>query len=617
MSLEAEVLQQVDSLRLYLTWSEIALEVGFALLITLAIASIWWFVACALGWMMGGSLKREHLRVKWQWVLWITIPLAYLVLELFRDLNLEVWPNWHPTPNHEAEASLALLAICMFAFFRISSTVIQSFCRTRLVVIAWGHIFLAVIAVLALGVHGVRLFRNYQHPAQGIAASRLPDVYLITIDAFRAEDTSAYGYYRQTTPNLEKFARRSFTFDDFIANANFTNSATSTIETGKLPWSTRVFQQGGFLRGENQEQTLAAALKQRGYYTASVASNYLASPFHHRTLEGYDAVQYTAPLGINGLRLRALNLIGLDTQATFSLSLVRGANSLASYLDRVIWPERYPLPAEAVFSRAIELMERNGNSHPTFLWSHIYPPHDPYWVPPAYRHRFVQVQTPYKYMVPEREGQGPGVSVEQLRASYDEMIAYSDHCVGEFLDWLDKTGRLDGAIVIVSADHGEYFDHNRLSHGSPDLYNGVVHVPLLIHLPGQKQGEHVEQIAQQADLLPTVLDLISAPLPSWAEGTSLRQALEHNVMPQRYIFSMNLEPARIFDPITKGTIAVMDDDFKFVRYLESGNELLFRYKTDAGEEHNLIATEPEVAKRMRGVLLNKLQEVNRKPIDLR
>jgi arylsulfatase A-like enzyme len=617
LSLEAEVLQQIDSLRLYLAWREIALEVGFALLVTLAIASTWWFVAGALGRVARSGLRSEHLRIKLQWVLWITVPLVYLALELFRDFNLEVLPNWHPTPNHEVLGGLVLLGICIFGFFGISSLTIQSFCRTRLVPIAWAHILLAVIAVLALWVHGVRLFRNYQHPAQGIVASRLPDVYLITIDALRAEDTSAYGYYRQTTPNLEKFARRSFTFDNFFANANFTNPATSTIETGKLPWTDRVFQQGGFLRDENQEQNLAAALKQRGYYTASVVSNFLASPFHHRTLESYDAVQYTAPLGLNGLRLRGLNLIGLNTQATLSLSLIRGVNSLASYLDRVLWPERYPLPAEAVFSRATELMERNGNSHPTFIWSHIYPPHDPYWVPPAYRNRFApSTITSYKYMVPEREKQGPGVSVEQLRASYDEMIAYSDHCLGEFLDWLDRTGRLDGAIVIVSADHGEFFDHNRLSHGSPDLYNGVVHVPLLIHLPGQKQGERIEQVAQQADLLPTILDLISAPPPSWGDGTSLRPALEHSVIQKRYIFTMNLETNRIFDPITKGTVAVIDDDFKFVRYLDSGKELLFRYKTDAAEEHNLLATEPEVAKRMRDVLLNKIQEVNQKPINL-
>lgn len=82
-------------------------------------------------------------------------------------------------------------------------------------------------------------------------------------------------------------------------------------------------------------------------------------------------------------------------------------------------------------------------------------------------------------------------------------------------------------------------------------------------------------------------------------------------MGDRYIFSMNLEPNRIFNPITKGTVAVIDDEYKFVRYLDSNREQLYRYRTDSAEERDLIKSEPEVAARMRKVLLDKIEEVNR------
>jgi arylsulfatase A-like enzyme len=168
--------------------------------------------------------------------------------------------------------------------------------------------------------------------------------------------------------------------------------------------------------------------------------------------------------------------------------------------------------------------------------------------------------------------------------------------------------------VIVTADHGEMFDHNRLAHGGPDLYEGLIHIPLLIHLPGQKQGVRIEELAQQADLLPTLLDLVGAPFPSWVDGASLNPALESRTLADRYIFSMNLEPNSTFDAVTKGTVAVMDGNFKFVRYLESGKEQLYHYKTDKGEENNLVQSEPEVAQRMRNVLLEKLEEVNRRSV---
>jgi len=73
---------------------------------------------------------------------------------------------------------------------------------------------------------------------------------------------------------------------------------------------------------------------------------------------------------------------------------------------------------------------------------------------------------------------------------------------------------------------------------------------------------------------------------------------------------MNLEPNSTFKTVTQGTVAVMDGDYKFVRYLDSGKEQLYRYKTDKGEENNLVQSQPELAQTMRNVLLEKLAEVN-------
>src|SRR5208282_772131 len=207
-----------------------------------------------------------------------------------------------------------------------------------------------------------------------------------------------------------------------------------------------------------------------------------------------------------------------------------------------------------------------------------------------------------------------GVSAEELRARYDESVQYADSVVGKYLDWLDRTGRLDHSIVIVSADHGESFEHNWFLHDGPYLYNGLIHIPLLIHLPGQKQGAHIDYPAQQVDLLPTLLDLIGAKAPSWTDGVSLKPLLEGKTMAPRYIYSMSFERNRELDPITKGTVAMIDDQFKYVRYLGTSKEELYRYKTDENEQHNLVGSEPETSKRMRGLLLKTLDGVNDREI---
>ena len=613
LTLEAELLQQVDGLHLYLTAREIAVEAAIVLLFSIPFAFCWWLSVLVLGRLLGAILLNKKVRPHLFWSLWIGVPLAYFLLDLFQNLKLEIFPHWHVGSDTQFLTALLITTTCVICLSFLDWRALQGFCHTRMVPIAWVHLAIAVVAVPVLWLCGIRPFHDYDHASRPSAGVQSPDVYLITIDALRADALSSYGYNRQTTPNLDKLAQRSFTFDYNFANSNFTTPSTASIETGKFPWSHRLFQGGGFLRGKSSEQVLPAELNKRGYYTAMISSNLLAAPFRHRTQDSYAAVEYTAPIGFTGLRLRASNLLNCNAQFTISFSLMRFATAITTGLDRIIWRDQYPSPSEDVFDRARELLERHTGTQPVFLWAHILPPHDPYWVPTPYRGTFVSksVQNYKRFVVPDTVHRQHGVAVQDLRNAYDEMTLYADHSVGEFLAWLDQTGRLDRSIVIISSDHGEVFDHGRLSHGGPELFNSVIRVPLLIHLPGQTKGVRVAYASQQADLLSTVLDLIGAPIPKWSDGDSLKPLLEGKTLGDRYIFSMNLEPNRIFDPITKGTVAVMDNEYKFVRYLDSGREQLYRYRTDNAEEHDLIQSEPEVAARLRKVLLDKIAEVNR------
>ena len=103
----------------------------------------------------------------------------------------------------------------------------------------------------------------------------------------------------------------------------------------------------------------------------------------------------------------------------------------------------------------------------------------------------------------------------------------------------------------------------------------------MIHLLGQERGSYVSQATEQVDLLPTILDLVGAPKPSWTDGASLKPELEGKVLPDRFIFSRNLEPDRIFGSVSKGTLAVIDDEFRYVIRLDSHQESLYRYRTDS------------------------------------
>jgi arylsulfatase A-like enzyme len=611
LAAEVEVLEHIYGFSLYLTYSEIAVLAGIVFVIFLCAAFGCWL--CVLFLVQAVSLvpRLKRHKVALAWYLGIGIGFGYFVFEIIGAAKL-LAPQWEPSLLSRLLIVTGLAALCVLGMFRVSTDHLQYFGLSRLLPIFLLHVALAVATLVLLAGDGTHLFHDYAYPGHS-AAAHLPDIYLITIDALNAEDTSLYGYERPTTPNLERFAQRGTTFDNFFANSNFTTPGTTSIATGKLPWSHRVFQFSGFLRGEAEHETLSTLLRQRGYYTAMISSNYAATPILHRTLPSYDAVEYVPPQGFAGFWLRLANLVGTKRQYVLDAALPNRLGLLGPISDALIWPFRYPAPAETVFDRARTLLERTDITQPHFLWVHILPPHDPYLPPPPYRGRFSTAKDslPYRdFLYMQNRTLPRGVSPSELRARYDEMVLYADSVVGRFLDWLDRTGRLDRAIVIVSADHGESFGHGWFFHGGPNLDQGVIHIPLLIHLPGQQKPARVTQVAQQADLLPTLIDLIGGEVPSWTDGTSLKPVLEGKAPSPRFIFSMNLEPDRIFDPISKGTLAVIDDEFKYVIRLDTRQELLYRYKTDRLEEHNLIASEPDVARRLHDVLLAQLQEVN-------
>jgi arylsulfatase A-like enzyme len=616
-SLEVEILEKLDGMLLYMTLREILLDASVALLFLLGLAALWWIclllvvkITDIVPWT-----KRHSAAIFWR--LGLAIPLSYFALTLLNAIRLRIYPHSHPGIRGWLWIGPILVLLCTAGVYVTELSVLQRFCRTRLSPIGWVHIIFAVTAVIALCTQGVYVFSDFVHPGKAVAASGLPDIYLITVDALRADDMSLYGYGRPTTPNLERFAQRAFTFDYFFANSNFTTSSTTSIETGRLPWTHRVFQLGAFLRGQARQENLAALLREDGYYTASISSNCYASPIRHKTQDSYDAVELPLSGYAPSLWTRYSNLVGLNTLHTLSLPLLPALTGVRGYLAALIWSDRYGGPAELIFDRARILLERRDIVQPHFVWAHILPPHDPYLAPLPYRGSFLpthRLAHLYDFIGLQNEKPPSGVSVAELQARYDESISYADHAVGSFLDWLDQTGRLDRAIVIVTADHGESFEHHWLMHTGPYLYNGLIRVPLLVHLPGQKQGVRISQAAEQVDLLPTILDLVGRQPPIWADGTSLRPSLEGKPIPQRSVFSMNLETNSTFEPITRGTLAIIDEDFKYIDRLGTQEVSLYRYRTDPLEEQNLVESEPAVAARMKALLADKLREVNAQPV---
>ena len=107
---------------------------------------------------------------------------------------------------------------------------------------------------------------------------------------------------------------------------------------------------------------------------------------------------------------------------------------------------------------------------------------------------------------------------------YAKAVEYTDLQVGWILDTLESTGRLERALIVLTADHGESFDERDLwfDHGT-HASEEQLHVPLVIHFPdGKRGGEVADELVGLMDVAPTVINVLNLEPMAAADGRSLR-----------------------------------------------------------------------------------------------
>jgi uncharacterized sulfatase len=88
----------------------------------------------------------------------------------------------------------------------------------------------------------------------------------------------------------------------------------------------------------------------------------------------------------------------------------------------------------------------------------------------------------------------PFTELEQraLGQMYDAEVAYQDHLLAELLEVLDRPAVRDNTLVILVGDHGEMLGEHHLMGHAFGVYEELIHVPLVVRFPGQREGARVD-----------------------------------------------------------------------------------------------------------------------------
>jgi arylsulfatase A-like enzyme len=181
---------------------------------------------------------------------------------------------------------------------------------------------------------------------------------------------------------------------------------------------------------------------------------------------------------------------------------------------------------------------------------------------------------------------------------YDASLAYLDAEIGSLMDKLRAVGLLDKTLVIITSDHGESFgNHGLFGHGN-SLFRDLLHVPLIIRLPGKAPtGLRVSNAVGLETIPATVIDLLGfgaeLPFPGrslaehWAKGRP--DALEDGGS----AFAESL-PGIVRSPAyplgRRGAMKSLTTSKWHLIVNEEGHVELFQVETDAQELDNLAYT---------------------------
>ena len=279
-----------------------------------------------------------------------------------------------------------------------------------------------------------------------------------------------------------------------------------------------------------------------------------------------------------------------------------------------------PQPVEKVFNRLFLYLD-NDPPEPYFVWIHLNPPHDPYLPGEPYIGMFnsspdMRTQN-QQYAITRNEDLPEDIpdemkpKIDILRDRYNEFIKYCDDNFKNFIDQLQNKINLDNTLIMLSADHGESFEHDYITHGGHHLYEQVTHIPLIIKEPGQTSGNIIDEPVEQIDIAATILDLVNMSAPSSMEGRSLVPIIRGEKYLPRPVFSMSLYRNTLSkNEINKGTIAVREGDYKLIHYIVDNKSLLFNLKQDPDELDNLFDKEPEISHRLMTTIQEELRLAN-------
>jgi phosphoadenosine phosphosulfate reductase len=437
-------------------------------------------------------------------------------------------------------------------------------------------------------------------------------VILIVADTLRQLNLEDRSPHRAKTPNLDYLKTHGVSFSNAYTTNTKTCPSIVAIMSGNYPIHSGLVNHIN-MWGENlikakEEKNIHKIrfiqedLKKDGYKTAAVDWMGL---WYKRAFDYYSGKLDNPTSFI--LRLKQHPV--LSRLKEISVRLLRREFIHRAYYCFYVNPKGPYDSADKVFKRGIELLERNKNKK-MFLYLHLWDTHFPHTRPRGLK----------SYLF------------NTVDDTYNAEIEFIDKQMGELIDSLKKRNEINETLIVFTSDHGENFYESGTPFSHDMLYDNVVKIPLIFSSP-QFEKKDIESLAQNIDIMPTILELLNIKIKSRVDGISLAPFFYNSKRGIRdYIYCEDIIEDKKLPLSNKSRRrCIRLGDYKFIetiagskgeltQIMPSGNlkiinRELYNLKKDPREKNNVLSLQRKIAEELEGRLHNLIQGLNFKRLN--
>ena len=436
---------------------------------------------------------------------------------------------------------------------------------------------------------------------------KAPNLLFLITDQQRKDTLSVYGNNQVHAPNLNSLAAESAVFENYYVTQPLCTPSRGSLLTGLYPHSHHSFNNNIVL--PESTPVFVKLLKKNEYVTAYFGKWHLGNeicPQHgfdywESTEDYYDKGGYTCGRkhsGYDDFLVAHGEKPGPDGE--FSR---KAANEMPKELSKPAY----------LADTASKFMEQH-NGKPWVMYVSFLDPHTPFNsvndkmynraempVPETFHDQPDPTELPRDTAIRQvlekgyEDYQGyisSPAEVRELEARYWGKITLVDEMIGRIRKRLTELGQAENTIIVFTSDHGEMMGAHKLMFKSV-MYQQAIQVPMLVHVPWLKgKPQRIRHNVSGVDVVPTLLELMSQPVPAHVQGRTWAPYLEgKEEMPERDVlieWNGAPWPPKDMKEHAQPLRTIVTPEAWKMTLAPDGYGLLYNLKEDAEERTNLF-----------------------------